>query len=60
MNLGQWRIEDSDEGIPLVYGDGRYPHDPPRVASRLEAAMAEEIERLLAVARDAASMRPHD
>jgi len=39
----EWRIEDSAEGIPLVYGDGKYPHDPPRVASALEDALAKQL-----------------
>ena len=44
--FGRWRIEPSQEGIPLVFGDGKYPHDPPRVASLLEGALAAEVERL--------------
>lgn len=39
----EWSIEDSAEGIPLVYGDGKYPHDPPRVASLLESALHEQL-----------------
>jgi len=39
----EWRIEPSAEGIPLVFGDGKYDHDPPRVASRLESALAEQL-----------------
>lgn len=49
----EWRIENSAEGIPLVFGDGKYPHDPPRVASELESALAaqlaEAVEALQAV-----------
>lgn len=36
----RWRIEPSKEGIPLVFGDGKYPHDPPRIASELESSLA--------------------
>lgn len=48
IELMHWRIENSAEGIPLVFGDGKYPHDPPRVASGLEFALAREVERLRA------------
>jgi hypothetical protein len=41
MIFQRWTIEPSREGIPLVFGDGKYPQDPPRVASELEAALAD-------------------
>jgi hypothetical protein len=50
----EWRIEPSAEGIPLVFGDSRYPHDPPRVASELESALA---ERLAGAVREALTVR---
>lgn len=57
--LGRWRIEPSREGIPLVFGDGKYPHDPPRIASELESALAEQLagaaEALKLIARPGAT-----
>lgn len=47
---GRWRIEQSREGIPLVFGDGKYPHDPPRVASMLEAVLYARYETAVEVA----------
>lgn len=44
MKIGQWTLERSAEGILLVFGDGKYPHDPPRVASRLEEELARRVE----------------
>ena len=47
--FGRWRVEQSQEGIPLVFGDGKYPQDPPRVASQLESALSAEVKRLRSV-----------
>lgn len=46
MIIGRWAIENSQEGIPLVFGDGKYPHDPPRAASLLEVALAARLEEI--------------
>lgn len=48
----EWRIEDSAEGVPLVFGDGKYDHDPPRVASRLESALAEQLQGAVMALRE--------
>lgn len=63
VSVDRWRLEQSveAESIWLVFGDGKYLHDPPRVASALEAAL---IERLLAeegfVMDDGAREREYD
>lgn len=41
---GDFRLELSDEGIWLVFGDGKYPHDPPRPATEVEAALWERCQ----------------
>lgn len=45
-DVNHWRIEQSQEGVWLVFGDGKYPHDPPRPASALEVALHVENARL--------------
>jgi hypothetical protein len=41
--IGRWRMEQSDEGVWLVFGDSKYPHDPPRPASDFEVALNEHL-----------------
>lgn len=35
------------EGIWVVFGEGRYPHDPPRPASGLEIALHGQLQAVL-------------
>lgn len=60
---GRWRIEPSKEGIPLVFGDGKYPQDPPRIASELESSLADAYAGAVAAiehAIQAADWEPGD
>lgn len=43
--IGRWRLVQSveAESIWLVFGDGKYPHDPPRVASALEVELMKRL-----------------
>ncbi len=41
---GQPHLVKSEEGVWLVFGDSKYPHDPPRVASSLEAYLWEQLQ----------------
>jgi hypothetical protein len=43
--LGRWRLIESEPGgVLIVYGDGKYPQDPPRAATELEAALHRQLE----------------
>lgn len=50
----EWRIEPSDEGIALVFGDGKYEQDPPRPAMALEIALHEQLRGAVDLIRELA------
>lgn len=41
LSMTSRRLERTDEGIPVVVGDGKYPQDPPRPATTFEIELVE-------------------